>query len=231
MAASGLEVRAEPGATGAAKYRLAPGTEVTIVGRRGHWVHVVTSSGIDGWADGLSLAGVAATTVTPPDTDPAAPPVPAPVVAARRDPQWDERRHRFTLARGPLVGALCAGVVVLGAQMSWQQVSGATAFELAARRYLFDWDAARTGREIGWILLWLCVPTALASLVRGLGWMRRLAGLVVVVICVLYVLHWQDVLNAFDAGLGSGRNVWDVVDWGVVVSFGGGVGMLASPVR
>ncbi len=45
------------------------------------------------------------------------------------------------------------------------------------------------------------------------------------------ILRWPDVLNAIDAGLGRGHNGRDVVGRGVVVSFGGGVGMLASPVR
>jgi len=71
----------------------------------------------------------------------------------------------------------------------------------------------------------------LLSLLRGAGWLRRVAGLAVIAICALYVLQWQDVLNAYDAGLGSGRNVWDVVDVGTLVTFAGGVGMAVAPVR
>lgn len=243
--AGGLEVWDRPGGVGAARHRLEPGTDVEVLGRRGHWVHVRLGEEVDGWADGLALAGVAVgvhptapraeTEAAPgPASEPApgVPPGPAGVAATvPRRPRFDDRPHRFTLARGPLVGALAVGVVVLGAGMSWHRVSGASAFELGARHYLLDWGAPRSGREIGWLLVYLTVPAALLSLVRGAGWIRRVAGLTVIVICALYVLQWQDVLNAYGAGLGSGRNVWDVVDVGTVVTFAGGVGMAVAPVR
>ncbi len=43
-------------------------------------------------------------------------------------------------------------------------------------------------------------------------------------ICVVYVLQTQDLLTTSDRGIGTGLNVWDIVSYGVVVSFGGGAG-------
>ena len=43
---------------------------------------------------------------------------------------------------------------------------------------------------------------------------------------MVYVLQQQDLLTTNERGLGTGLNVWDVVDYGVLVSFGGGLVML-----
>ena len=50
-------------------------------------------------------------------------------------------------------------------------------------------------------------------------------------VCCVYVLQQQDWLTTTDRGLGTGLNVWDVVDNGVLVTFGGGLLMVFAPSR
>jgi hypothetical protein len=52
-----------------------------------------------------------------------------------------------------------------------------------------------------------------------------------VVVGAGYVLQQQSFLTSNDLGIGTGLNVWDVADYGVVVSLVGGLVMTFAPSR
>ena len=99
-------------------------------------------------------------------------------------------------------------------------------------RVLNGWtDATKSGFELGTLIVILAAIGVVVSLVSGGGIVRRFLGFAIVMICVVYVLQTQDLLTTSDRGIGTGMNVWDIVSYGVVVSFGGGVVMLCAPSR
>jgi hypothetical protein len=97
---------------------------------------------------------------------------------------------------------------------------------------LNGWDhALKGGFELGLLIVILAGVGVIVSLVSGGGIVRRVLGLALMIICVVYVLQTQDLLTSSDRGLGTGLNVWDLVDYGVLVTFGGGLVMLCAPSR
>ena len=229
--ASGLAIFAAPEEDAEPVGELEGGHEVTLVGRRGRWVHLRDADGLDVWADGSALAGVArgvaAPTEAPANTpQPVEPAVPMVVEKARAP---------LRLGTGPIVGAIGGLVVVAGALLPWVQAKGrdveADAFDVPLR-FLSDWqNLGKSGFELGWLVVILAGIGIVVSLVRGGGIVRRILGLALVIVCAVYVLQWQDFLTSGERGLGTGLNVWDVVGYGVVVTFGGGIVMLFSPSR
>lgn len=228
---SGLPFFAAPDEDAAPIATLEGGHEVTVVGRRGRWVHLRDAAGLDGWADGSALAGVARGVAAPAEVPESThPPVepPAPMVV-------EKARAPLRLGTGPIIGAIGAVAAILGTQLPWAQAKGrnveANAFEIPVR-FLSDWQhLGKSGFELGWLVVILAGVGIVVSLVRGGGIVRRVLGLALVVVCAMYVLQWQDFLTSGERGLGTGLNVWDVVGYGVVVTFGGGIVMLFSPSR
>jgi hypothetical protein len=230
----GISVYANPDASTAALAELPVGAEVRVVGRRPPWVHIQGDDGLDGWVDGIALAGVAVG---------AAPVVPAhipdPHVAADQallHPKVvDKQGSSLRLGTGPVVGAIGGIVAIVGTALPWVQtvglLSSVDAFGLSVK-VLNGWgDATRSGFELGTLLVILAAVGIVVSLISGGGIVRRLLGFAICVICVVYVLQTQDLLTTSDRGIGTGLNVWDIVSYGVVVSFGGGLVMLCAPSR
>jgi hypothetical protein len=234
--AGGITVFALPDVTAAPIAELPSGHEVTVVGRRSPWVHVQASDGLDGWVDGVQLAGVAmgASPVPEPVAVPqertnTIPPPPGSVVV-------EKQGSSFLLGTGPVLGALGGAVAILGTALPWVQTTGTLLHEVDAFglpvRILSGWDEiAKGGWELGWLIVVLAGLGAVVSMISGGGIVRRILGFAIVMICAVYVLQTQDLLTSTDRGLGTGLNVWDLVDYGVLVSFGGGLLMVFAPSR
>jgi hypothetical protein len=209
---------------------LAQGDELIVVGRRGSWVHVQAHDGIDGWVDGVQLAGgtaAAVEAVTP--SEPTATPVPTTQVVVDKAPST------FRLGRGPLLGAAGGLIAILGTSLAWQQTV-ANRLEVDAFgvpvRFLTGWEnLADKGLAVGWLVVVLAAVGAVVSIISGGGIVRRILGLAIVVVCAVYVLQQQEWLSTIDRGLGTGLNVWDVVGIGVPVTFLGGLVMVLSRSR
>jgi hypothetical protein len=231
--AGGISVFATPDASQAPIAELPSGFEVTIVGRRPPWVHVQGGDGLDGWVDGTALAGIAvgAHQVEPPPmiADNSVAVAPGSVVI-------EKKGSSFLFATGPVLGLVGGAIAILGAVLPWVKtqgirLDGVDAFELPVR-ILNGWDqAVKGGFELGWLIVILAGVGGLVSLISGGGIVRRVLGFVVLMIAIIYVLQTQDYINSADRGLGTGFNVWDIVDYGVLVTFGGGVLMVFSPSR
>lgn len=231
--ADGISVFAGPDSSGAPIAELAGGTEVRVVGRRSPWVHIQAGDGLDGWVDGIALAGVAVG---------AAPVAHAPVPdhevpdhSVIRPQVVEKQGSSILLGTGPVLGAIGGVVAILGTALPWVQTIGllseGDSFGLSWR-VLNGWsDATKSGFELGTLLVILAGIGIVVSLISGGGIVRRILGLAIIVICVVYVLQTQDVITSSDRGLGTGLNVWDIVDYGVVVTFGGGLLMLLAPSR
>lgn len=230
--AGGILVFERPDRRGTPIRELPAGEEVSVAGRRPPWVHIRTADGLDGWVDGTELAGIA---------------VGAAPVAAHPDPEAsrassvvapkvvEKQRSPLRLATGPVLGALAGILAIVGTMLPWVQTVGTLhevdAFGLPVS-VLSGWDdALKGGFELGLLIVILAGVGAVVSLVSGGGIVRRLLGLALMIICVVYVLQTQDLLATSDRGLGTGLNVWDLVDYGVLVTFGGGLVMLCAPSR
>ncbi|MGZ4689609.1 MAG: SH3 domain-containing protein [Acidimicrobiia bacterium] len=231
--ADGISVFANPDATAAPIMELPSGFALTVVGRRPPWVHVQAPDGLDGWVDGTALAGVAVGAAPIEPT-----PVPegrGPFVVAHPSAVVDKQGSSILLGTGPVLGAIGGIVAILGAFLPWIQTlngpDSADAFQVSAR-ILTGWDqASKGGWKLGWVIVIVAGIGTLVSMISGGGIVRRLMGLVLIIMCAVFVLQIQDYLTNVAAGLGTGTNVWDIVDYGVLVTFGGGVVMLFAPSR
>jgi len=232
--AGGISVYADPDASVAPITELPSGYEVTVVGRRSPWVHIQSGDGLDGWVDGTALAGVAVGASTVPASSPT--PNDHPAVAVQPGMVVIEKKgSTFLLGTGPVVGALGALIAIFGAYLPWVQTIGGLrevdAFGLPAS-VLSGWDATEKGDyKLGLLIVILAGVGTIVSMISGGGIVRRILGFALIIICAVYVLQTQDLLNSSDRGLGTGLNVWDLVDYGVLVTFGGGLVMLFSPSR
>ena len=136
-----------------------------------------------------------------------------------------------------MLGAIGGIIAILGAALPWQQTVAdrleVDAFDIPVR-FLGGWDEiAAGGFAIG-----LAHPRSwrasapLVSMIAGGGIVRRILGVRDRRWSALvYVLQQQDWLTTNDRGLGTGLNVWDIVDYGVAVTFGGGLLMVFAPSR
>ena len=232
--AGGISVYATPDPSRAPIAELPSGYEVTIAGRRPPWVHIQGGDGLDGWVDGSALAGVAVGANPVPETEFV--PDAHPFQVSVRSLVVEKKRGSLLLALGPALGALGGLIAILGAALPWVQVfntpiSDVNAFNLPAR-VLGGWpDAYQGGFALGWVITIMAGIGALVSMISGGGIVRRILGFVIIVICAVYLLQTQDLLTTANRGIGTGLNVWDIVDYGVAVTFGGGLLMLASPSR
>lgn len=234
MPAGGISVYAQADASDAPIAELPAGFELTVAGRRGAWVHVVSGDGLDGWVGGSELAGIAmgASPVTEVEPGPAAESVtiaPRPVAVVEKKPS------SLLIGTGPVLGAIGGIIAIIGTALPWQQtiatrVEG-NAFDISWR-FLGSWDRiAAGGFSIGLLVTILAGIGAVVTMISGGGIVRRVLGGAVVLICIVYVLQQQDWLITNERGLGTGLNVWDVADYGVLVSFGGGLLMVFAPSR
>lgn len=236
MPASGLAVFAAPDRAEGPIARLEAGTEVIVVGRRPPWVHLHGPDGLDGWADGTELAGVAkgAAAGPAPAVGAAGPDAPSPATPLH-PAVVEKQRSPVRVGTAPVVGALGGLVAVIGTKLPWVQAVGPLhehdAFGVSWH-VLNGWDqAAKPGPELGLILVILAAIGVVVSLVAGGGIVRRILGLVLMVLCIVFVLQAQDLLTNAQRGIGTGLNVWDLVDYGVLVTFAGGLVMLCAPSR
>jgi hypothetical protein len=229
----GIPVWADPDPSEPPLGELPSGYELLIVGRRGSWVHVHADDGLDGWVDGSQLAGAVATPVAErpvrPETAGAAPP-PAPTSVV-----VDKQSSSIQLGRGPLIGALGALIAIVGAALPWQQTVAnrleVDAFGIPVS-FLSGWEhLTDKGFALGWLIVILAGVGAVVSLIAGGGIVRRVLGLVIFIVCCVYALQQQDWLTTTNRGLGTGLNLWDVVDNGVLVTGVGGLVMLFAPSR
>jgi len=98
--------------------------------------------------------------------------------------------------------------------------------------FLTGWEhLGDSGFSLGALLVIVAAVGLVLSLLSGGGILRRILGVALVVLAVVYVLQWQDFLSSGGRGVGTGVNVWDLVDYGVLVTFGGGLVMVIAPSR
>jgi hypothetical protein len=229
----GIAVWAEPDPTEKPMQELPYGYEVTVVGRRGGWVHVHSDEGLDGWVDGSQLAGVGPAPVAEGAADGASPVAPPPVSSVVVEKSKES--SSFRLGRGPVLGAAGGLIAIFGAALPWQQTVEnrleVDAFGIPVR-FLTGWEElADKGFALGWLIVILAAVGAVVSIISGGGIVRRILGLLIIIVCFVYALQQQDWLTTTDRGLGTGLNVWDVVDVGLAVTFGGGLLMVFAPSR
>jgi hypothetical protein len=221
-----VSVLAQPDALSTPVAQLLEGHEVLVLGRRGTWVHVDAGGGVEGWVDGRTLSGTVA---------PSAAPASGPSSTSGAPGSTVPRSRSLPVGVGPVVGALGAAVAVVGALLPWQQTVAdrlsVSAFDIPLT-FLGGWDhLGGGGFSLGAFLAIVAGVGAVASILGGGGPVRRVLGFVVVVVCAAYVLQQQSFLTSNDLGIGTGLNVWDVADYGVVVSFVGGLVMTFAPSR
>jgi hypothetical protein len=225
----GVSVLARADALSAPVAQLLEGHEVIVLGRRGTWVHVDAGGGVDGWVDGRALSGTVAASAAPASGPSAGGGVAAPSrsrVKASRSVQ---------LGFGPVAGALGGILAIVGALLPWQQTVAdrlsVGAFDIPLT-FLGGWEHLGDGGfSLGAFVAVVAGIGAVLSVLGGGGVIRRVLGFVVVVVCAVYVLQQQSFLTTNDLGIGTGLNVWDVADYGVVVSFVGGLVMTFAPSR
>lgn len=225
---------ASPGTDSENIAELPSGHEVTVIGRRPPWVHIQSSDGLDGWVDGTALAGIAVGAAPPPPSTVDVPDA-TPFQASVRHTVVEKKPGSILLATGPALGAFGALIAILGAALPWVQAVNAQddvdAFNMPVR-ILTGWDqVAKGGWELGWVIFAIAAVAAVVSMISGGGIVRRILGAVIVLIPIVYVLQTQDLITSSNAGLGTGTNVWDIVDYGVLVTFGGGLLMVFAPSR
>lgn len=235
----GLPVWDTPDGTRAPIATLPAGTELTVVGRRGRWVHVTNLEGVDAWADGPQLAGVA--------SEPGVAGVTARKSAAGsagdRSSVVEKARKHFRISKGAVLGF--AGSAAIGASgwLPWLQSTP------QSTKQHWPGSAALTGQKIalsvlggvdkfdektfalGSLILAIGIVAAVASMVRGLIWLRRIAGVVTIVLLVIFVLQFNGLVYRDGGGVGAGLNVWDVVSYGPLVAFAGSVVAIFAPNR
>lgn len=233
--AGGISLRALPDETGAPVATVVAGREVIVLGRRGAWVHVDAGDGVDGWVTGAALAGVAVGASATAATGGPAAEVTAASVEPASKAVVEKQRSPLRIGTGPVVGALGGIVAIVGAVLPWQQTVAdrveIDAFDVPVA-FLASWEhLAEGGVSLGVVLLVLGAVGTVVSLVAGGGIVRRILGFGIVMLCVVYVLQQQDFLTSSELGLGTGLNVWDVADYGVAVSFAGGIVMTFAPSR
>ncbi len=147
----------------------------------------------------------------------------------------EKKGSSLLLGTGPVIGAIGGVIAILGTALPWVQSVGllteVDAFGLSWH-VLNGWDdATKSGLSLGTLLVILAGIGLVVSLISGGGIVRRVLGFVIIVICAVYVLQTQDLLTTSNRGLGTGLNVWDIVDYGVLATFGGGLVMLFAPSR
>jgi hypothetical protein len=231
--AGGVSVLAQPDALAAPMAQLLEGHEVLVLGRRGTWVHVDAGGGVDGWVDGRALSGTVAGSAAPASGPASASGGAGGIATPPRSGVATSRS--LQLGFGPVVGALGGILAIVGALLPWQQTVAdrlsVNAFDIPLT-YLGGWDHLGDGGfSLGAFVAIVAGIATVLSLLRGAGLIRRVLGFVVVVVAAVYVLQQQSFLTTNDLGIGTGLNVWDVVDYGVVVSFVGGVVMTFAPSR
>jgi hypothetical protein len=233
--AGGVPVLAQPDDRAAPVAQLLEGHEVLVLGRRGVWVHVDAGGGVDGWVDGRVLAGTpGSVTVPAPASGPssASDPPRATSAAPRRGMTSGSS---WQIGFGPVLGALGGALAIVGALLPWQQRVVdrlvVNAFDIPVT-FLGGWEHLGDGGfSLGALLVIVAGIGVAVSVISGGGVIRRVLGFVVVVVCAVYVLQQQSFLTSNDLGVGTGLNVWDVADYGVVVSFLGGLVMTFAPSR
>jgi Bacterial SH3 domain len=231
--AGGVSVWGDPDPSAPPITELPAGYELTVVGRRGPWMHIQSGDGLDGWVDGTQLAGVAVGAA--PVANPVPPSENRTMAAPPGSVVVEKRPSSFLVATGPVLGAIGGLIAIFGAALPWQQTVAlrleVDAFGIPVQ-FLSGWDnLAKDGLALGWLIVILAGIGTVVSLISGGGIVRRILGFVIIVICVVYVLQQQDWLTTNQRGLGTGLNVWDIVDYGVVVTGAGGVLMLFSQSR
>jgi hypothetical protein len=230
-----VPVLAQPDDRAAPIAQLLEGHEVLVLGRRGVWVHVDAGGGVEGWVDGRALAGTHG-----PVTGPAPASGPSSARDAVRAAPAAPRRSNtsgssFQVGLGPVLGALGGVLAIVGALLPWQQTVAdrisITAFDIPIT-FLGGWEHLGDGGfSLGAVLAIVAGIAAVVSVISGGGVIRRILGFVVIVLCAVFVLQQQDFLTSNSLGVGTGLNVWDVADYGVVVSFAGGLVMTFAPSR
>jgi hypothetical protein len=232
--AGGISVYATADASDAPIAELPAGFELTVAGRRGPWVHVVSGDGLDGWVGGSELAGIAmgASPVVEPVPTAATESVviaPMPVAVVEKQPS------SLLIGTGPVLGAIGGIIAIIGAAVPWQQTIAnrveVDAFDISVRFLGSSDQITARGFSIGLLILILAGIGAVVTMFSGGGIVRRVLGGAVVLVCIVYVLQQQDWLISNERGLGTGLNVWDVADYGVLVSFAGGMMMVLAPSR
>jgi hypothetical protein len=231
--AGGISVWENPDPSVPPITELPAGYELSVVGRRGPWMHVQTSEGLDGWVDGTALAGVAVGAAPVPASAPT--PETGKVVARPGSVVVEKKPSSFLVGTGPVLGAIGGIFAILGTALPWQQNVSirveVDAFGVPVS-FLSGWEhLGDKGFALGWLIVILAGVGAIVSLISGGGIVRRILGLIIIILAVVYTLQQQDWLTSNERGLGTGLNVWDVIDYGVAVTFGGGLLMLFSPSR
>lgn len=231
MPAGGVSVLERPDAASAPVAQLLEGHEVIVLGRRGTWVHVDAGGGVDGWVDGRALSGTGAVAAVPAPGPSAASGAPA-TGAAR---SAGRTSVAVQVGVGPIVGALGCILAIVGALLPWQQTVAdrlsVNAFDIPLT-FLSGWDHLGDGGfSLGALIALVAGAGAVLSIIGGGGLIRRVLGFVLVLVCAGYVLQQQSFLTSNDLGLGTGLNVWDVADYGVLVSLVGALVMTFAPSR
>jgi hypothetical protein len=229
--AGGVSVLAQPDASSEAVAQLLEGHEVIVLGRRGTWVHVDAGGGVDGWVDGRALSGAVSVSAAPAS----GPSSVSGVAGAGPSRSAVGIPMSVQVGVGPIVGALGCIVAIVGALLPWQQTVAdrvsVNAFDIPLT-FLGGWDHLGDGGfSLGAFIVIVAGAGAVLSIVGGGGLVRRVLGFVVVVVGAGYVLQQQSFLTSNDLGIGTGLNVWDVADYGVVVSLLGGLVMMFAPSR
>jgi hypothetical protein len=133
---------------------------------------------------------------------------------------------------GAVIGAVGAGIVIIGALLSW--VGSAAFVDLNSFRvsygYLFDFESgSNTHAGVGILLVVLAVAGLATSFIPRVGLVRNLCGAVVFLVVVLYLVQTARLVD--DMSTFSSPDLADFLGPGVYVTGVGALMMAAAPPR
>jgi hypothetical protein len=189
--------------------QFVPGSaQVGVVETQGEWARIVVG-GTTTWVDGRAL-------------------VPPIVGTAPTAASTGSRATRSPTATHSMWSVLCAGAgvgVLVGAVVEWISSSGINSFDLPVQ-LLFDPSSSLTEREprIGYFLATFGVVAILTSFSEGAVWVRRIAGLLVLVIALRFCYEIEDSMPAF-----SNVGFWDIIGAGPLIAGACGLALAVFP--
>lgn len=131
-----------------------------------------------------------------------------------------------TLDAGPIVAAVGGIVVALSSWLAWlASVEGSpteSAFEGPAW-FLIDSSATRAGLSLGILVLVVGIIVIVGAVVRGMGILALIGGLLELLIILLFTYQLNRAVNDFNDGPGVDVNLTDFVGFGVYVALAGAV--------
>jgi len=206
----GLQGYVEPNAEGALAQVVPGGSRVGVVETQGEWAQIRLGA-TTSWVDGRSLL----------------PPTIATASAGSRN-ATSSTSTRITASHSiwSVLSAVAGVGVLVGAVVEWFAYSlGINSFDLPMQ-VLFDSSSSLTDREprIGYFVATFGIVAILTSFSRDLTWVRRIAGVLTLLIALRFCYLLDDSLPGC-----SNVDFWDIVGAGPLITAACGLALAVLP--